>query len=239
MLVFHGLNLSLEDQVAFLPAPRRGGPLRRQASPGVRHLPDHPGQVEGTRPRTTLQAAFIWHIDGCTPTHDECPQKATVLSAVQVANAAARPSSPAPTTPTTRCRTPRRSGSRRCGWCIRWRRHNDDVTPDPRRSNWPAGGPGRRTRTRWSGRTATAKVVGARCIHRTTSSEWTSTRGRALLAELLDRATEPARCTATPGRSATRSSGTTRVCCTAPHRTEPNSAREMLRTTVLGDEPIQ
>ena len=32
-----------------------------------------------------LRATFDWHIDGCTPTNDECPQKATVLSAKQVA----------------------------------------------------------------------------------------------------------------------------------------------------------
>ena len=32
-----------------------------------------------------LRATFDWHIDGCTPPEDECPQMATVLSAVQVA----------------------------------------------------------------------------------------------------------------------------------------------------------
>jgi alpha-ketoglutarate-dependent taurine dioxygenase len=33
-----------------------------------------------------LRAAFLWHIDGCTPMNDECPQMATVLSAKQVAD---------------------------------------------------------------------------------------------------------------------------------------------------------
>ena len=33
-----------------------------------------------------LRATFDWHIDGCTPVNDDCPQKATVLSALQVAD---------------------------------------------------------------------------------------------------------------------------------------------------------
>ncbi|MCV7062106.1 hypothetical protein H7I76_20070 [Mycolicibacterium vaccae] len=50
-----------------------------------------------------LRATFDWHIDGCTPVGDECPQKATVLSAVRRSpNAAARPNSPTPMPPMTR-----------------------------------------------------------------------------------------------------------------------------------------
>ena len=33
-----------------------------------------------------LRGTFDWHIDGCTPISDECPQKATLLSAKQVAD---------------------------------------------------------------------------------------------------------------------------------------------------------
>src|SRR5947199_346972 len=32
-----------------------------------------------------LHGTFHWHIDGCTPEGDECPQMATVLTAVAVA----------------------------------------------------------------------------------------------------------------------------------------------------------
>ena len=85
VLVFHGLRLEPEAQVAFC---SRLGEVDR-SSDG-----HHP--VSGIYPITLdksknasadyLKATFDWHIDGCTPLHDECPQKATVLSAIQVAS---------------------------------------------------------------------------------------------------------------------------------------------------------
>lgn len=84
VLVFPGLNLTPEAQVAFC---SRLGEVDRSADGR------HP--VSGIYPITMdksknasadyLRAAFLWHIDGCTPTNDECPQMATVLSAKQVA----------------------------------------------------------------------------------------------------------------------------------------------------------
>ncbi|WP_445169697.1 TauD/TfdA dioxygenase family protein [Mycolicibacterium sp. Dal123E01] len=84
VLVFPGLNLGPDAQVAF--CSRLGGVDR--SSDG-----HHP--VSGIYPITMdksknssanyLRAAFLWHIDGCTPLHDECPQRATLLSAKQVA----------------------------------------------------------------------------------------------------------------------------------------------------------
>ena len=84
VLVFRGLNLDPQAQVEFC---ARLGAVDR-SSDG-----HHP--VSGIYPITLdkaknasadyLRATFDWHIDGCTPLHDECPQKATVLSAVQVA----------------------------------------------------------------------------------------------------------------------------------------------------------
>jgi alpha-ketoglutarate-dependent taurine dioxygenase len=85
VLVFPGLNLTPEAQVAFC---ARLGEVDRTADG------HHP--VSGIYPITMdksknasanyLRAAFLWHIDGCTPVNDECPQKATVLSAKQVAD---------------------------------------------------------------------------------------------------------------------------------------------------------
>jgi len=84
VLVFPGLNLTPDAQVAFC---TRLGEVDR-SSDG-----HHP--VSGIYPITMdksknssanyLRAAFLWHIDGCTPMNDECPQKATLLSAKQVA----------------------------------------------------------------------------------------------------------------------------------------------------------
>ena len=74
-----------QAQVAFCRAARRDRPVGRRPPSGVGHLPDHAGQDEEQLGRAYLKATFDWHIDGCTPTGDECPQKATVLSAMQVA----------------------------------------------------------------------------------------------------------------------------------------------------------
>ncbi len=85
VLVFPGLGLDPEAQVAFC---RRLGEID--------HSSDGHHPVAGIYPVTLdksknssadyLRATFDWHIDGCTPTDDECPQKATVLSAEQVAD---------------------------------------------------------------------------------------------------------------------------------------------------------
>src|SRR5689334_5783372 len=84
VLVFRGLQLDPEAQVGFC---RRLGEID--------HSSDGHHPVAGIYPITLdksknasaayLKATFDWHIDGCTPLGDECPQKATVLSAVQVA----------------------------------------------------------------------------------------------------------------------------------------------------------
>ena len=84
VLVFPGLGLDPEAQVAFC---RRLG--------AIDHSSDGHHPIAGIYPVTLdksknssadyLRATFDWHIDGCTPTNDECPQKATVLSAKQVA----------------------------------------------------------------------------------------------------------------------------------------------------------
>src|ERR1700739_4431088 len=84
VLVCPGLHLNPEAQVSFC---RRLG--------AVDHSSDGHHPVAGIYPITLdpsknasaayLRATFDWHIDGCTPVGDEFPQKATVLSAVRVA----------------------------------------------------------------------------------------------------------------------------------------------------------
>jgi alpha-ketoglutarate-dependent taurine dioxygenase len=83
VLVFRGMHLQPEHQVAFC---QRLGEIDRE--PG-----HHP--VEGIYRVTLdksknssadyLRGTFFWHMDGCTPLHGEPPQKATVLSAIAVA----------------------------------------------------------------------------------------------------------------------------------------------------------
>jgi alpha-ketoglutarate-dependent taurine dioxygenase len=84
VLVFRGLALSPEDQVTFC---ERLGEVDRSSDGHHPVSGIYPITLDKTKNKAAdyLKAAFIWHIDGCTPTCDECPQKATVLSAVQVA----------------------------------------------------------------------------------------------------------------------------------------------------------
>ncbi len=84
VLVFPGLNLTPEAQVAFC---SRLGEVDRSSDGRHPVSGIYPITMDKTKNASAdyLRAAFLWHIDGCTPTNDECPQMATVLSAKQVA----------------------------------------------------------------------------------------------------------------------------------------------------------
>ena len=113
------------------------------------------------------------------------------------------------------------------------------VTPIRRRSWWRSGGPDPPTSIRWCGRTAAAASRWCSARRRTTSSAWISTRaGRCW----------PICSTAPPQPDKVYSHrwsvGDTVIWDNSGvlHRAapyDPDSPREMLRTTVLGDEPIQ
>jgi alpha-ketoglutarate-dependent taurine dioxygenase len=80
VLVFHDLFLDPETQVAFC---GRLGEV--DMSPGHHRVPGiyWLTMEESKNPHGGyLRATFDWHIDGCTPMADEYPQKATVLTAV-------------------------------------------------------------------------------------------------------------------------------------------------------------
>ncbi|WP_431239617.1 TauD/TfdA dioxygenase family protein [Mycolicibacterium aichiense] len=85
VLVFPGLNLTPEAQVAFC---SRMGEVDRSSDGRHPISGIYPITMDKTKNASAdyLRAAFLWHIDGCTPTNDECPQKATLLSAKQVAD---------------------------------------------------------------------------------------------------------------------------------------------------------
>jgi alpha-ketoglutarate-dependent taurine dioxygenase len=238
VLVFRGLQLDPEAQVAFC---RRLGELD--------HSSDGHHPVPGIYPITLnlaknasaayLKATFDWHIDGCTPLGDECPQKATVLSAVQVAewggetefaNSYAAYEALTPEEKT-------RFGGLRVVHSLEASQRR--VTPDPgpeQLARWRS----RRTHEHplvWTHRSGRKSLVLGASADYVVGMELE--QGRALLAELLDRATVPARI-----YSHNWSIGDTVIWDNqgvlhraAPY--DPDSPREMLRTTVLGDEPIQ
>jgi alpha-ketoglutarate-dependent sulfate ester dioxygenase len=238
VLVFPDLNVNPEAQVAFC---RRLG--------GVDHSSDGHHPVAGIYPITLnpsknssaayLRATFDWHIDGCTPVGDECPQKATVLSAIHVAERGGETefaNSYAAYDALSEDEKQRYASLRVVHSLEASQRR---VTPDPtpeQLARWRA----RRTHehplvwTHQSGRKSL--VLGASADHIVGMD---IDEGRLLLAELLRRATVPEKI-----YSHRWSVGDTVIWDNrgvlhraAPY--DPRSPREMLRTTVLGDEAIQ
>ena len=238
VLVFPGLGLQPEAQVAFC---RRLGEID--------HSSDGHHPVAGIYPVTLdksknasaayLRATFDWHIDGCTPTNDEPPQKATVLSAKQVADcggetefansyAAFEAFSDA---------EKQRFGALRVVHSLEasQRRINPDPAPELV-AKWRSR-PTHEHPLVWTHRSGRKSLVLGASADYIVGMDLDE--GRALLTELLNRATQPDLV-----YSHTWSVGDTVIWDNngvlhraAPY--DPDSPREMLRTTVLGDEPIQ
>ena len=238
VLVFPGLGLNPDAQVQFC---RRLGE--------VDHSSDGHHPVAGIYPVTLdksknssadyLRATFDWHIDGCTPIEDTFPQMATVLSAKQVAESGGETefANSYAAYDGLSDQEMDRFASLRVVHSLEASQRR--VTPDPSPevlAKWRS----RRTHEHplvWTHRSGRKSlVVGA-------SADYVVgldlDEGRALLAELLDRATGVDKV-----YSHNWSVGDTVIWDNrgvlhraAPY--DPHSPREMLRTTVLGDEPIQ
>jgi alpha-ketoglutarate-dependent taurine dioxygenase len=238
VLVFRELGLDPETQVEFC---RRLGEVD-YSSDG-----HHP--VAGIYPITLntaknssaayLRATFDWHIDGCTPVNDECPQKATLLSAVAVAERGGETefaNSYAAYEELTEDEK-RRFGSLRVVHSLEASQRRITPNPTPEQvQRWRQ----RRTHehpliwTHRSGRKSLVLGASADYIVGMGPDE-----GRTLLAELLDRSTSPDKV-----YRHNWSVGDTVIWDNqgvlhraAPY--DPDSPREMLRTTVLGNEPIE
>jgi alpha-ketoglutarate-dependent taurine dioxygenase len=238
VLVFPGLDLSPQAQVAFC---RRLGE--------VDHSSDGHHPVAGIYPITLdksknasaayLRATFDWHIDGCTPIEDTFPQMATVLSAVQVADRGGETefASSYAAYDALSDEEKKRYGSLRVVHSLEASQRR--VTPNPSPE----------VLARWRSRSTHEHPLvwthrsGRRSLVLGASADYIvgmdPDEGRALLAELLDRATVADRV-----YSHNWSIGDTVIWDNRGvlHRAAPyerNSPREMLRTTVLGDEPIQ
>src|SRR5581483_1009318 len=238
VLVFRDLRLNPQAQVEFC---RRLGQ--------VDHSSDGHHPVAGIYPITLdtsknssaayLRATFDWHIDGCTPVDDACPQKATVLSAVQVAQRGGETEF-ASTYGAYEALTDdekHRYGPLKVVHSLEASQRR--VTPDPtpeQLERWRA----RPTHVHplvWTHRNGRKSLVlGASADYVVGMN---LDEGRALLAELLERST-----VADKVYSHRWSVGDTVIWDNrgvlhraAPY--DPDSPREMLRTTVLGDEPIQ
>ena len=238
VLVFHGLHLEPEAQVAF---SQRLGQIDRSADGHHPVSGIYPITLDKTKNKAAeyLKATFDWHIDGCTPLGDECPQKATVLSALEVATTGGETefanTYAAYETLTEEQRSRYEKLRVMHSLEASQRRVYPEPTPD-QLARWRAR-PTHEHPLVWTHRSGRKSLVlGASADHVVGMD---LDEGRALLDDLLAHST-----TADKENSHRWSVGDTVIWDNqgvlhraAPY--EPNSPRHMLRTTVLGDEPIR
>jgi alpha-ketoglutarate-dependent taurine dioxygenase len=238
VLVFPGLHLDPQAQVQFC---RRLGEID--------HSSDGHHPVAGIYPVTLdksknasaayLRATFDWHIDGCTPTNDEYPQKATVLSAAQVAERGGETefASSYGAYDALSDDEKERFASLRVVHSLEASQRRVTTDPSPEElARWRAR-PTHEHPLVWTHRDGRKSLVLGASADYIVGMD--PDQGSTLLAALLDRAT-----TADKVYSHKWSVGDTVIWDNrgvlhraAPY--DPDSPREMLRTTVLGDEPIQ
>jgi alpha-ketoglutarate-dependent taurine dioxygenase len=238
VLVFPGLGLGPEAQVAFC---RRLG--------AIDHSSDGHHPVAGIYPVTLdksknasadyLRATFDWHIDGCTPTNGECPQKATVLSAKQVADRGGETefANSYAAYEAFSSDEKERFGALRVVHSLEASQRRVHPDPPPELvAKWRSR-PTHEHPLVWTHRSGRRSLVLGASADYVVGMD--VEEGRALLADLLDRATKSELV-----YSHRWSVGDTVIWDNngVLHRAAPydrESPREMLRTTVLGDEPIQ
>ena len=237
VLVFRGLNLEPEAQVAF--CQRMG---RVDFSEG--HHPV-PGIYRVTRDAAKnssaeyLKGTFHWHIDGCTPLNGEPPQKATVLSALVVSDSGGETefASAYAAYDALSDEEKRRFASLRVLHTLEasQRLVYDEPTPE-QVERWRAR-PSSEHPLIWTHRTGRKSLVLTAQADHVIGMD--PAESRALLDDLLARATTPEmiyRHSWTVGDTVVWDN--TGVM----HRVTPydaDSPREMLRTTVFGDEHVQ
>ena len=237
VLVFGGLHLRPEDQVAF---GRRLGEVDYE--PGhhpVRGIYRVTLDKSKNASADYLKATFQWHMDGCTPLHGEPPQKATILSAREVAAVGGETefASTYAGYQALSDEEKQQLGSLRVVHTLEASQRS--VTPDPtpqqleRWRNRPAS----THPLVWTHRSGRRSLVIG--IHASHVVGMGRDEGRALLRDLLDRTTARERVYRHQW-----SVGDTVIWDNTGvvHRAAPydaSSPRELLRTTVFGDEPIR
>jgi alpha-ketoglutarate-dependent sulfate ester dioxygenase len=237
VLVFRDLHLEPGAQVEFC---RRLGEIDYSAADDPL-----PGIMRVTLDRSKnasapyLKGTFHWHIDGCTPEGDECPQMATVLTAVAVADSGGETEFVSTYTAYDELSAAERDqlGGLRVVHSLEASQRL--AFPDPS-ARLVAAWRTRQTSEHplvWTHRDGRRSLVlGASADHVVGMD---LEEGRALLTDLLRRSTTPERVYRHEW-----SVGDTVIWDNRGvlHRAVPyesTSPREMLRTTVLGDEPIR
>jgi alpha-ketoglutarate-dependent sulfate ester dioxygenase len=186
-----------------------------------------------------LHSTFDWHIDGCTPLHGECPQMATVLSATAVAESGGETEFASTYAAYEDLDDDEREHLERLRVV-----HTLEASQRPRHPD-----PSEEQVARWRARPASVHplvwthrsgrkslVIGATADHVVGMDV---DEGRALLDGLLERATRPERTYRHQWTVGDTVIWDNRGVLHRALPYAPDSPREMLRTTVLGDEPIE
>jgi alpha-ketoglutarate-dependent taurine dioxygenase len=237
VLVFPNLDLDAETQVAVC---RRLGEVDysvgRGAVPGIMLVTLDPSKSLSAE---YLRGTFSWHIDGCTSPEGQKPQAATVLSAVALAEHGGQTEFASTYAAYDRLTAEEKER------CAELRVHHSvaatqrllTLNPTPEQEASWSGGLVREHPLVWRHRSRRHSLV----LGATTESVvgMDPVEGRALLDDLLGRSTTP--------DSVYRhewSLGDTVIWDNRGvlHRVEPyesDSRREMIRTSLLGDEPIE
>ncbi|WP_174189405.1 TauD/TfdA dioxygenase family protein [Nocardia barduliensis] len=237
VLVFRGLHLDPEAQVEFC---RTLGPI--DTSPG-----HHP--VEGiyrvsldTAKNSSagyLRATFDWHIDGCTPEDDAYPQMATMLSAKAVAETGGETEFASTYSAFDDLSADEQQYLAGLRVVHSLEASQRRITPDPTPEQLAAWRrrPVREHPIVWTHRSGRRSLVLGASAGEVVGMD--AQQGRALLDDLLARTTAPERVYRHEWSVGDTVIWDNRgvIHRAAPY--EPDSPREMLRTTVLGDEPIQ
>jgi alpha-ketoglutarate-dependent taurine dioxygenase len=237
VLVFRELQLDPESQVAFC---RRLGDI--DMTPGHHPVPGIYRVTLDTSKNANadyLRGTFVWHIDGCTPLDDEPPLKATLLTAQAVADEGGdtefastyRAYDDLTADERARCASMRVVHSLESSQRLVF----PDPTPD-QVARWRQR-PGHEHPLVWNHRSGRRSLV----LGASTSYVVGMDRdeGRKLLDDLLERATTPERVYRHVWAVGDTVIWDNRGVLHRAVPYEPTSPREMLRTTLLGDEPIR
>jgi len=238
VLVFPALFLTPEAQVAFC---SRLGEVDRSSDGRHPVSGIYPITMDKTKNASAdyLRAAFLWHIDGCTPTNDECPQKATLLSAKEVADEGGDTEFASAYTAYDLLPEDekQRLGSLRVVHSLEASQRK--TTPNPTADDlarWRSR-PTHEHPLVWTHRSGRKSLVLGASADYIVGME--VDEGRALLADLLENATRPDnvyRHTWSVGDTVIWDN---RGVLHRAGRYADDSGRMMLRTTILGDEPIE
>ncbi|EKF25585.1 alpha-ketoglutarate-dependent 2,4-dichlorophenoxyacetate dioxygenase [Mycolicibacterium hassiacum DSM 44199] len=238
VLVFPRLGLSPEAQVAFC---RRLGEVDHSSDGHHPVAGIYPVSLDPAKNTSAayLRATFDWHIDGCTPVDGGYPQKATVLTAVQVADRGGETefASSYAAYDALSEQEKRHVESLRVVHSLEasQRRVNPDPTPEEL-ARWRAR-PTHEHPLVWTHRSGRRSLVLGASADYVVGMDREA--GRALLEDLLARATVAERVYRHHWSVGDTVIWDNRGVLHRAAPYAPDSAREMLRTTVLGDEPIE